>query len=334
VTDSTPNCNGGCEGIVAAYNFAINGQYTAPNWFQSSYYDHSGGSGFNLLEGNIGTGFTADNIHGTRAFWTLYRNFFPGWQQLCSLSTDACTLQTYAINIYSGSRYFNIINNVLGTPSYHTAYDCLATSTATCANANVSVYSVGYTANGSSSDSGIAGYCDTQSPCSNHVAYDAITVNTLMRYGNWDSKNATTRCVSSEVPTGLSQYSNPVPSTCPSSASYPASFFFSSKPSWWGSLPWPGIGSDVTGGNVGQCSGGTYNLVPGNLNSDCAGGNVAGAWGGRVNVNPAMQCAVRTMGMPIDGSGGALSFNAGSCYSGGGGLPSGSTPPTISLSVK
>lgn len=41
----------------------------------------------------------------------------------------------------------------------------------------------------------------------------------------------------------------------------PASFFLSSKPSWWGTQPWPPIGPDVTSGNL-SGSGGFANTIP------------------------------------------------------------------------
>jgi len=52
------------------------------------------------------------------------------------------------------------------------------------------------------------------------------------------------RWEASEVPSGLSALANPVPA----SHALPASFYLSSKPSWWGTMPWPAIGPDVMGG--------------------------------------------------------------------------------------
>jgi len=67
----------------------------------------------------------------------------------------------------------------------------------------------------------------------------------MMRWGNYDTVNAAVLWNASEVPSGLSQYANPVPAD----NNLPNSFYLSAKPSWWAaSIPWPAIGPDVTGG--------------------------------------------------------------------------------------
>jgi hypothetical protein len=65
-----------------------------------------------------------------------------------------------------------------------------------------------------------------------------------MRWGNYDVAHAATQWNASEVPSGLSQFANPVPGN----QNLPASFYLASKTSWWGTMPWPAIGPDVTGG--------------------------------------------------------------------------------------
>lgn len=317
VTDSSPTCNGGCEGNVAFANFATDTQFAAAGWFQGSYYIHASGSDLNLDEENIGSGTTADDIHGTHHFTNYFRNFYPGYQDSCDDGADTCTTQTVPVNIYAGNRYFSFIGGVYGTPGYHTQYDCKALATGIpCTNGNVSVYALGQTASvGTSANTAISGYCTTPA-CLATSDYDPQTVNYMMRWGNWDVVNAAAQFNSSEVPSGLAVFSNPVPS----SHTLPASFFLTSKPSWWGSLPWPAIGGpDVTSGGtnvvIGQCSGGTFDKVA--ATKGCSGGSfVSTAYAGRANVNPAMSCAVNTLGMPADGSGGPLAFDANECYQG------------------
>jgi hypothetical protein len=80
----------------------------------------------------------------------------------------------------------------------------------------------------------------------------------------------------------------------------PASFYKSSKPSWFGSVPWPAIGPDVTGGNVD-----------------------ASVLGGHVNANPAEVCYNNTT---RDSSGIKL-FDPSVCYAGGAAPPTSSNPP-------
>src|SRR5207247_11001311 len=66
----------------------------------------------------------------------------------------------------------------------------------------------------------------------------------LMRWGSYHSGTGISRFFATEVPASLSLYANPVPVD----QILPASLYRSSKPSWWGTMPWPAIGPDVTGG--------------------------------------------------------------------------------------
>ncbi len=70
----------------------------------------------------------------------------------------------------------------------------------------------------------------------------------------------------------------------------PASFYQSGKPSWWGSLPYPAIGPDVTGGS---------------------------GPGGHTYGNPAETCFLNVMHGVDGGAGGPYTFNANTCYVGG-----------------
>ena len=114
---------------------------------------------------------------------------------------------------------------------------------------------------------------------------DPLVAATLMRWGNYDVATNSVRFQASEVPSAITPLGNPVPA----SQTLPPSFYLAAKPSFWPSAkPWPPIGPDVTGGNVASL-------------------------GGHVNTIPAKDCFV-AMGGPIDGSGGALAFNAATCY--------------------
>jgi len=67
-------------------------------------------------------------------------------------------------------------------------------------------------------------------------------------------------------------------------------------------MPWPGIGPDVTGGNV---------------------ANV----GGHVYLTPAANCYLNILGGLTNGTTGALTFNANNCY-GSSAQSNGPVPPT------
>lgn len=226
------------SGNVAAYNFAINDLYISADWMQASYYHHASGMNYNLFEGNIGPGFTADDIHGTQHFATLFRNRLLGWD-------PGRTAQTDAIDHYAYNRYFNYVGNVLGKSGFHTTYECYpatASSNNCGAGTDLSIYVLGWSSN-SAVDTG--------------VPNDVFVRKSIMRWGNWDTVTNASQFNSAEVPSGLSVYANPVPA----SQSLPASFYLSGKPSWWGTTAWPAIGPDVTGGNLAG-SGGHANQIP------------------------------------------------------------------------
>jgi hypothetical protein len=255
--------NGSDSGSVFGYNFAIDDSYTAngssPGWMDPSNIQHEAGIAMNLSEGNDGLGFEGDNIHGTHHFQTLFRNFYYGdiW------NNPPKNNNTSVVHLWAFTRYYNLIGNVIGQTGYYNTYEADLTNSATA------VYSLG-AADGESSSPN-----------------DPLTKSTLMRWGNYDSVNAANRFVASEVPSGLSLYANPLPA----SNSLPPSFYLSAQPSWWGSMPWPPIGPDVTGGNLPGVNGHAYMI-------------------------PARNCWLNVMGGKI-GTSGALSFNAGNCYAAG-----------------
>ena len=192
--------------------------------------------------------FTADYFHGNTVFGTAFRNYLLG--------SDLGRIDNLiAFTLTSWNRYWNVVGNVLGSPGVTTAYT----------GAHKAVYKLGW------------GY--------GNLPNDPLVETTLLRWGNYDTVNAATRWLASEVPSGLSEYANAVPVT----QSLPPSLYLSAAPSWWpASKPWPAIGPDVRGGNIEGLGGHVYSI-------------------------PARDCYVK-MGGPVDGSGGALTFNAASCY--------------------
>lgn len=305
VTDSTPNCNGGCSGNVFAYNFDINNIFLTAGWMQGGLYQHASGDSYNLWEGNISPGYEADDVHGTHHFETVFRNRLYGNQAAgCGgAGVNTCNAQTIPVDAYAASRYMNYIGNVLGQAGYHNTYTASCTVDNSCFSNNTAIYRFGQTGSGGGTNDN--GFCVNFPTCSSHDHYDPQTTTYAMRWGNYDtvngnSCNASANCaagirfVSGEVPSGLSLYANAVPA----SQVLPASFYLSSKPSWWDSSPFPGIGPDVTGGN--------------DANS-----------GGHSNMNPAGDCYLNVMGGPADGTGSVLTFNANNCY---GSTPTAATP--------
>jgi hypothetical protein len=280
---ATATIREGDAGSVFGHNYAVDNFYNAGggDWQQGDAYSHAMGD-HGLWEGNIGSELELDDIHGTSFMYTAFRNYWTGMD-----TGGTKTSQTVPVQIYAGSRYVNLIGNVLGKVGYHTVYQTAAPSATDCGNmgkGNVSIYDIGY-----SSEMGTRyaplGTCPNGLGANFLINNDTMAVASLMRWGNYDAVNLTARFVSSEVPSGLSPYGNPVPAN----QTLPNSFYLNAKPSWWGSvIPWPAIGPDVLGG-----------IGP----------------GGHVNLNPAAVCYLSVMIGKIDGSSGPLAFNRDTCYS-------------------
>jgi peptidoglycan hydrolase-like protein with peptidoglycan-binding domain len=172
----------GGEGNVEAYNYMRSSVIMAadPLNVAEVFFHHTGGTAYNLMEGNEAPRFTADNIHGTHDFPTLFRNWFsdevPPYSQ--------AQYSGGAIELGEGTRFANVIGNVLGTPGYTTDYEV----TPFTAKTNLGhVYQLGLGA----------------ALGSQGVMYDALVKNTLFRWGNYDVVNSSTLWNASDVPSSL-----------------------------------------------------------------------------------------------------------------------------------
>jgi hypothetical protein len=242
---------GPSAGLVAAYNYETDSYYSTASWLSPSISFHDAGAMLDLFEGNQFANFNADLYHGTTELATFFRNQLTGYQSGKTNNTEVIDLLAY-------SRYMNFVGNVLGKPGYHTVYE--DSSVGLPGSPNTSIYLLGYSGVNENLTSGIS--------------YDTKVDITLLRWGNYDVVTGAARWNSSEIPAGNS---------VPSSQSLPASFFLTSKPAWWGNVPWPPIGPDVSGGN--DPTGHAYNI-------------------------PATICFNNT----TKDSNGILIFNAGKCY--------------------
>jgi len=246
-------------GNVFAYN------YVDTN-VQASIILH-GLSSMNLFEGNNGANFSGDTIHGPHSFETIFRNHWDG-----KAHNPNSTESAAAIILYSNNRFYNVIGNVMDT-GHSTSYQTLQ------AVGTNSIYSLGWQGTGSGST----------------VANDPNVSRTIMRWGNWDNVNNTSRFVASEVPSGIPNFPNSVPA----SQTLPASFYLFAKPDWFGSVAWPPVGPDVSSGNI-------------------------SGYGGHANRIPARLCFENAGTDSAFGGSGVKLFNAAACYGSGGG---GASPP-------
>lgn len=287
---------GAGDGNALLYNFCINSDVENDASFGANE-QHAEGDDYNLYEGNMAYTGISDQNHGTHMMETFYRNFYTGWESCANGQCGSFTakdVQTFALSILGYNRYPNLIANVLGTPGYSNTY----TSETNEWDVNQAVFVLG---SGNGAAPGGA------------IPLDTVVPATTYRWGNWDAANNATRWVTSEVPTAISGFPQSVPTTtCTSSLSCPASFYYSSRPSWYSSsTPFPAIGPDVSSGNIGQCSGtlntsGKFSGMPTPDGTICGSGNTKStAWGGHVNAVPAMQAYLH-FGGNLDGTSAAL----------------------------
>jgi hypothetical protein len=294
---TTPIMFGAGTGNVIGYNFSINSNYLDP-YVQQAYTSHNAGNNFNLFEGNDFLGIAADDAWGTSTQNTYFRNMLYGWQ-------SGKSENLIPIVSRSNNRVYNVVGNVLGQPGYHTGYETYATSTSTIVGGpeSVGIYSLG-----------LAG----QDTCTeNSVVCDPLVRSTLMRWGNYDTVHDAVRWDATEAsPAAVPYVSANFTASHFSSLAHtlPASLYQSSKPAWWGNGPWPSTGPDVSSGNVGVCSGGTYAGGQATSASQCGGGTLTTGWGSHASAIPALNCYLNVMAGPPDGSGSALSFDASLCY--------------------
>ena len=285
---SAPLVGGGGCGNVIGYNFAINDAYNPSSYLQMPSLSHDTANDFNLWEGNQVPALGCDDIHGTPGgVDTIFRNELNGrdWNQ-----GSQPTQQTNPISFSSYCRGYNIIGNVLGTAGYHTLYEQYPTSqgqpSVSMANCNASIYDLGR-------GGGQCGNLD-----SGLVLDDVLVRSTLMRWGNYDTVTGGVRWDTTEASPAASTYIDA--QVTPSNHVLPASLYMSSKPSWWGTMPWPAVGPDVSGGT---------------------------GPGGLAYNNPAANCYFNVMGGPANGGGNVLAFDADTCYSGNASPPPPDTTP-------
>ncbi len=225
------------------------------------------------------------------------------------------------ITIAAYSRYNNVLGNVLGTPGYHVTYKCAPSSPRSTI------------VPGLLSDCGqhdfqhwLVARGSTRLQLHPPAPHDTIASPSTMLWGNYDTVNNSVQWNNSEVPSGDPNYPNPVPSTQTISPSFYDGVYsahqscgtglqFWKNPTTGTCPPYPSIGPDVSGGDIGMCSSGPYNWSRALSSSQCGGGGfIPSVNGGYAYSNPAMRCYLNQMGGTPNGTGAFLTFNAAACY--------------------
>lgn len=161
-----------------------------------------------LFEGNLSAQISNDNIHGSSSHQTYFRNAID--RQHASYShTNNLVDVVFAAN----NRFMNVVGNVLGKPGDDAIGGARYEDESGNCRQNVAVYRLGYPSN-----------------CAVDTIVDPQVKTTLLRHGNFDY-------FSSGViwDPGIAEHN------------LPPSLYLDAVPTWFGSVPWPPIGPDVSG---------------------------------------------------------------------------------------
>jgi hypothetical protein len=285
-----------------------------PDATQTASSGHNSGNEMNLWEGNVMQGVWTDNVWGSSAQSTLYRNFLSGFQKLFRQDGTCFPILCESVPVIerANNRAMNVVGNVLGQPGVSVTYDIHATSssTGTAGAEDTAIYSLGFATGGF----GAGGACVV-------TVCDPLASSTMVRWDNYDTVNKVVRQNTTEgcpasvpfVTANCTNFSTPT-------TTLPASLYYNAKPSWWpAAKAWPPIGPDMATGNVSTCNGGTYASSQAMASGQCTGGTLntvsstTTAWASHVTSIPAQDCYLVTLNAPPDGSGGVLPFDVNNC---------------------
>jgi hypothetical protein len=197
---------GGPSGNVIAYNFVTNVIYSDPEWTQPALAQHAPHPMMNLIEGNH---FAARIISDYTWGSASHNTYFRN--RVYDGLRPQINYGVWEMDIYKTHYFENVVGNVLGRAGYERIYEV--------ENRTFSIYG----------DKGIwrLGYVNAgdDGPAGNDPKVKA----TLLRHGNWDGVTQSVVWDPGIADTNL-----------------PSSLYLTGKPSWWGDLRWPPIGSDLS----------------------------------------------------------------------------------------
>jgi hypothetical protein len=275
----------GAAGNVIGYNYT-EGEFDSgsPSFVIGGISFHGASPQYNLLEGNVVTQIYADSVWGTSSQTTAFRDWVVGTNHICAPSsgrgTVSCSGAIYGFQAARAMEWSylatlnNFVGNVVGSSQMQSLVAYGTTTMGQVASveypatrsydADAYGWSFGY---GEASDDGTGTGCDGVSG----TCHLAGTSATDLITGNFANIGGTVAWAAATL-------------------TLPASFYQTSKPSWWGSIPYPATGPDVTGGT---------------------------GPGGHTYGNPAYQCFLNVMHGTDGGAGGPYNFNANTCYGSG-----------------
>jgi hypothetical protein len=232
----------GAAGNVIAYNYLDNGYNdnvngNNPNYQVSGIDYHGAHPFFNLLEGNIVNQVTFDNYWGSSSHTTMFRNYIFGATLNVPPSNARGTLQTGSSFYEDQGNSFGLDNGELEV--YNNIVGLIVGNAHTTSQSRPGV-KISPDATGTYQTRACIrfGYENNNNGIGLHPPNTAYT--TAFIHGMYDCNAGTFTWDSGHTDHTL-----------------PASFFLAAKPAWWGTVPWPAIGPDITGG--GGIGGFTYN---------------------------------------------------------------------------
>ncbi len=215
----------GSSGNVISYNFIPASAMISGHNIVEETVIHAGFPMFNLFEGNIGQKFTADNYHGGSRYQTVFRNWFKGTQAGAVNYRDC-------VGIAEENLYYNVVGNVLGVNgSSSTIYDA-GNGPAPPDISVPHIYVLGWASTVNEyryfNPNRATPITPPDQPTDTRVAATTII------QGNW-------------TPVDANNGANPgqVWNDSSSDHSLRASFYYTSKPAFFGSLAWPAIDPSV-----------------------------------------------------------------------------------------
>jgi hypothetical protein len=262
-----------CFGNVYGYNYVHNA--VAGNLYPE-FDTHGAHNHFHLVEGNDIDKIQFDNVWGSSSHNTVFRNRANG------AGSNKVGYRT-PIVIGAHNRHINVVANVLGTTGLHTNYQC---DDGNVFGSDNYIFDLGFW-NGCPAGLG---------------SYDTVVDGTVMIWGNWDADTyaangnangvryctangaGNAACTGNERATADPTF----PGLTSPRTTFPASLYRTAKPGWFGTVPWPAAGPDVT------C---TANCVPNAAN--------------KANKIPARLCYESSS---KDGNGYLTAYDAQACY--------------------
>ena len=242
--------NWGAAGNVIAYNYSIGAfDSGATNVVTIDFDMHGAHPQFNLLEGNVTPHIFPDSFWGSGSHNTLYRNWTTGTTKIAPFagggytgrhavdwaSYHLATQQNRGISLAYPQSTYNVVGNIAGSSDATSAVggsgNLFNTGPAACTSCRVAPGSRDYEGTFYAFDFAYDTGSDSNGS-SVPMAWVGVAYSTAFIHGNYDTASAATFW---DIHGSGSH-------------TLPASFYLASKPSWFGSINYPAIGPDVSGG--------------------------------------------------------------------------------------